>query len=183
MFFDTDQFEWIPEIEAAYPEMLKELEALSEDDFKSWPERRYYNFGWKAFGLYAWGVRLDKNCKKCPITTKTLEKIPRLFNAGFSFMRPGTHIKPHHGFPEGVLRYHIGMIIPGKCGIRVGEAVRGWEAGKSFVFDDTMNHEAWNHSDKRRIILLVDFKAEHLCVHKPKYYLDQLEKEKAKVAS
>ncbi len=34
---------------------------------------------------------------------------------------------------------------------------RAWEPGKMLVFDDSLTHEAWNKSDKLRVVLLVDF--------------------------
>jgi aspartyl/asparaginyl beta-hydroxylase (cupin superfamily) len=34
--------------------------------------------------------------------------------------------------------------------------VRAWEKGKAWVFDDTIEHEAWNDSDQVRIILIFD---------------------------
>jgi beta-hydroxylase len=59
-----------------------------------------------------------------------------------------------------VLRYHLGLLVPSdptRCGIRVGDERRHWEAGRSLVFDDTFEHEAWNESDEPRVVLFVDF--------------------------
>ena len=44
----------------------------------------------------------------------------------------------------------------GKCSFRVGNDVREWVEGKAWLFDDTIEHEAWNHSDQTRVILLFD---------------------------
>jgi beta-hydroxylase len=79
----------------------------------------------------------------------------------FSILSPGKHIPPHGGPYKGVLRYHLGLIVPGvpgSCRIRVGNDVRPWAEGKSLVFDDTFEHEAWNDSDGTRVVLFVDFK-------------------------
>jgi aspartyl/asparaginyl beta-hydroxylase (cupin superfamily) len=46
--------------------------------------------------------------------------------------------------------------VPGNCQFRVGNDVRYWEEGKAWVFDDTMQHEARNASDKLRVILIFD---------------------------
>jgi beta-hydroxylase len=90
---------------------------------------------------------------------RLLERIPNLVTAGFSSLRPGTQIAPHTGYPDGVLRCHLGLIVPDNdCGIRVGAEIRHWEVGKCLIFDDTLDHEAWNNSDRTRIILLLDFK-------------------------
>jgi aspartyl/asparaginyl beta-hydroxylase (cupin superfamily) len=38
----------------------------------------------------------------------------------------------------------------------VGNSVREWHPGQAFVFDDTIEHEAWNDSDQLRVVLIVD---------------------------
>jgi aspartyl/asparaginyl beta-hydroxylase (cupin superfamily) len=47
-------------------------------------------------------------------------------------------------------------VIPDACGFRVGAEVRTWKKGKAWVFDDSIEHEAWNDSDEIRIILILD---------------------------
>jgi aspartyl/asparaginyl beta-hydroxylase (cupin superfamily) len=55
------------------------------------------------------------------------------------------------------LRCHLGIEIPGNCGVRVRGEARTWEAGRCIVFDDSFEHEAWNHSAQRRVVLIIDF--------------------------
>ena len=79
--------------------------------------------------------------------------------AMFSILSPRKHILDHRGPYKGVLRYHLGLIVPrGReaCRIRVGEDIRHWEEGKSMIFDDTFNHEVWNDTDETRVVLFVD---------------------------
>ena len=79
--------------------------------------------------------------------------------AMFSILSPRKHILDHRGPYKGVLRYHLGLIVPRDaeaCRIRVGEDVRHWEEGKSMIFDDTFNHEVWNDTDETRVVLFVD---------------------------
>lgn len=84
--------------------------------------------------------------------------VPGLTTAGFSRMAAGTHIKPHQGWVTTVYRAHLGLIVPdGDCALRVGSQIRPWREGESFVFDDTVDHEAWNCSASTRTVLLVDF--------------------------
>jgi beta-hydroxylase len=45
----------------------------------------------------------------------------------------------------------------GDIAIRVVDQVCHWEEGKSLIFDDAFEHEAWNHSDKVRVVLFADF--------------------------
>jgi len=39
----------------------------------------------------------------------------------------------------------------------VRDEVRHWEEGRSLVFDDVFEHEAWNDTDGTRVVLFVDF--------------------------
>jgi hypothetical protein len=76
-----------------------------------------------------------------------------------SILSPRKHILDHRGPYKGVLRYHLGLIVPEdaeSCRIRVGEDYRHWEEGKSMIFDDTFNHEVWNDTDETRVVLFVD---------------------------
>lgn len=156
MFYDPRQFDFISTLEANWQQVLQELQQLQQPDFIPWPEQYLYGEGWDTFGLYAFGVKIRKNCRLCPETTKLIEQIPGLVTAGFSSLKPGTHIKPHTGYEDGVLRVHLGLVIPPDCAIRVGERTEAWEPGKCLVFDDTTEHEAWNRSDSTRIVLLMD---------------------------
>lgn len=78
----------------------------------------------------------------------------------FSILLPHKHIPEHRGYYKGVIRYHLGLIVPQsqeKCRIRVGNEVRHWEEGKSLIFDDTFQHEVWNKTDEIRVVLFLDF--------------------------
>ena len=58
-----------------------------------------------------------------------------------------------------MLRHHLALMVPEPAtasGIRVGGEVRHWEEGKSMVFDDTYEHEAWNDTDSDRVVLFLD---------------------------
>ena len=156
MFFDTSRFPFIRTLEEAYPVIRSEYESLQETHFQEWPEKYLYEDGWKVFGLWGFGHRLDENCQLCPETAKTLGQIDGLFQAGFSRLKPGTHIKPHKGRAKEQLRCHLGIIIPDGCALRVEDETRGWEEGKCLLFDDTVEHEAWNRGDRDRIVLLID---------------------------
>jgi ornithine lipid ester-linked acyl 2-hydroxylase len=158
-FYETTEFAFPQTLETNWSKIQTELTALKGEHFVDWSERYLYKEGWQTFGLYAFGVKIDKNCRLCPETTRLLEQIPDLLTAGFSALAPGTHIAPHTGYPDGVLRCHLGLVIPDNCAIRVGDTTRSWQEGKCLIFDDTWEHEAWNKSERTRVILLLDFKA------------------------
>jgi aspartyl/asparaginyl beta-hydroxylase (cupin superfamily) len=68
-----------------------------------------------------------------------------------------THIAPHRGPTNLRLRCHLAISAPaGDCAIRVGDETRRWHEGKCLVFDDFLVHEAWNHTDEDRVVLIVD---------------------------
>ena len=74
----------------------------------------------------------------------------------FSLLRPGAHIPPHTGLTNTRLICHLPLIVPPECALRVGNDTRTPIEGKAWVFDDTMQHEAWNRSDRARVILLFE---------------------------
>ncbi|PTL76949.1 aspartyl/asparaginyl beta-hydroxylase domain-containing protein [Vitiosangium sp. GDMCC 1.1324] len=114
---------------------------------------------WKTFVFYGYGVKMEENCRRCPETTRLLESIPGMRTAMFSILRGRKHIPAHTGHYKGVLRYHLGLLVPepDKCRIRVGQDISSWEEGRSLVFDDTHDHEVWKESDGDRVVLFVDF--------------------------
>ena len=158
MFYETTGFEITDSLESNWLVIKEELTRLPPKNFMLWPEKFLYNHGWNVFGLYAFGKKLGDNCHLCPETTKLVESIPGITTAGFSSLTPETHIVPHVGYSKAVLRCHLGLIVPNGCGIRVGSQTKKWTEGKCLIFDDTVEHEAWNRSHHPRIVLLIDFK-------------------------
>lgn len=157
MFFETSGFPFVEELEASTAEIRAEFERLDPAKFTAWPEKFLYENRWDVFGLYAFGRRLSGNCGLCAGTTAAVERVPGMVTAGFSWLAAGTHIKPHRGYTDSVLRCHLPLIVPDGCALRVGGETRGWEEGRCMIFDDTVEHEAWNRGDSPRVILLLDF--------------------------
>ena len=115
---------------------------------------------WRTFFLYGFGEQLKKNCAQAPFTTSLLEKVPNIEISWFSILSPGYHIPPHQGVSKGILRAHLGLIIPKdaeSCRIRVDNEFRVWKPGQIFVLDDTFEHEVWNNTTDERVILIFDF--------------------------
>ncbi len=121
---------------------------------------------------------IEENARRCPTTMAAIENLPLAQIPGnspsvlFSLLRPGAKIPPHTGLINTRLICHLPLVAPEKCGFRVGNDTREWVEGKTWVFDDTIEHEAWNNSDKNRYILLFDIeqpamaRAEHDAVAK-----------------
>jgi aspartyl/asparaginyl beta-hydroxylase (cupin superfamily) len=108
------------------------------------------------------GVRVNRHLARCPRTAALLESAPladvpgQAPTAFFSMLQPKTRIPPHTGVTNTRLVCHVPLVIPPSCGFRVGAETRSWEPGKAWVFDDTIEHEAWNESDQPRYILIID---------------------------
>jgi beta-hydroxylase len=166
-FFDTTDFPWIPSVEADWRKVRAELDALlpyaaympNFQDISPTQLNLSQDDGWKTYFFYAYGVKAAGNCRRCPETTRVLKAMPGMKTAFFSILAPGKHLPPHRGPYKGVLRLHLGLLIPEpaeKCGIRVGHETRHWQEGRVMIFDDTFEHEAWNDTDKPRAVLFVD---------------------------
>jgi aspartyl/asparaginyl beta-hydroxylase (cupin superfamily) len=115
---------------------------------------------WKIFPLIAYGIRSQPNIALCPKTWRILQCVPGLKTAMFSILEPGKPIPPHRGPYNGVLRLHLGLIVPeprDRLGIRVGVERRHWEEGRVLIFDDAFEHEVWNEATQTRVVLFVDF--------------------------
>ena len=157
MFLSPRDFPFTALLESRWNDIRREFEQLSPKQLIPWPETELYDKGWEVFGLWAMGRKLIEDCGSCPQTTKLVEAVPGMTTAGFSLLAPGTRIRPHVGYTNSVLRCHLGIVVPERCGIQVGGETRRWQEGKCLVFDDTVLHSAWNDSDTPRIVLLIDF--------------------------
>ena len=105
---------------------------------------------------------IPEHLEKCPKTAAVLKQLPlcdiELYAPGayFSVLQPHTRLPPHTGTTNTRSIVHLPLITPPGCGFRVGSQIREWQRGEAWVFDDTIEHEAWNDSDQVRIILLFD---------------------------
>lgn len=165
--FDNQTFPWTREIEREWQTIRLELERimLRKDELPGFeeilPDLRSVtrDRGWKSLILTGMGIR-SKSISLCPQTWRIVNTIPGLSSAMFSIFEPGTHLPPHRGPYNGVLRLHLGLVVPvsnDEVAIRVGSDVRHWEEGRVLVFDDSYEHEAWNNSERPRVVLFVDF--------------------------
>ena len=168
-FFAPGDFAWVQDLEAGAPTIRAELDEVLryQDDLPNFQDISTDQYQltdddrWKTFFFYGYGFTAGHNVDRCPETARLLRQIPGMTTAMFSIFAPHKRIPPHGGPYKGVLRYHLALMVPepaDACGIRVGNDVRHWEEGKSLVFDDTFEHEAWNDTDGTRVVLFVDFK-------------------------
>jgi aspartyl/asparaginyl beta-hydroxylase (cupin superfamily)/Tfp pilus assembly protein PilF len=175
-FFDRELFPWLGELEAASATIRAELEAILAHPepgltpYISLPPGVPANIwsgldkslAWGAFHLWKEGERFDEACARAPKTAALVESLPMCRIAGkapnvfFSILKGGSKIPPHTGVTNVRSVVHLALIVPENCGFRVGGETRGWIEGEAFAFDDTIEHEAWNRSDKDRAVLIID---------------------------
>ena len=176
-FFERPMFPWLDAVEAASADIGAEfMRALVADREGMQP---YIDFpaglpvdqftllnrsrNWSAYFLWNQGRPDTAHLARCPVTAKVLEEaVPRCRIQGraptafFSILEPNTRIPPHTGVTNTRLTVHLPLVVPPHCGFRVGGTTREWVAGDAWVFDDTIEHEAWNLSDTPRAILIFD---------------------------
>jgi aspartyl/asparaginyl beta-hydroxylase (cupin superfamily) len=163
MFHDPAGFEWVKPLEDAFPVIRDELLGVLREDgvgFKAYmSEANMRLAGWNTFNFFFYGRKVEENCERCPETTRVLESLPRFErdHVMFSALNPRSHIPPHTGPMNGIVRGHLALVAAPGSYIRVGDQQRTWEEGKVLVFDDSFEHEVWNHSDCVRIVLFMNF--------------------------
>ena len=175
-FFERRHFPWLEEIEAKTDLIRAELEALlTEEDpgilpyvtmEPGTPENKWSpldgSLDWGALHLWKDGIRNDAACARAPKTAAAVEALPlsdlpgRTPTIFFSLLRPGTHLPAHTGVSNLRTIVHLPLIVPPGCSFRVGGETRLWKVGEAFAFDDTIEHEAWNRSDRLRAVLIFD---------------------------
>jgi aspartyl/asparaginyl beta-hydroxylase (cupin superfamily)/Flp pilus assembly protein TadD len=175
-FYDRPDFGWLDAIEAATPDIRNELlrvMAEEQDEFvpyvanpagvplNQWQELNH-SLRWSVFYLWHNGVPREAHLARCPVTAAALAAAPLLDVPGraptafFSLLRPKTRIPPHTGVSNTRLTVHLPLVVPEGCRFRVGSETREWREGHAWVFDDTIEHEAWNDSDHARAIMIFD---------------------------
>ena len=118
--FDKSVFSWTGDFEANWKKIRAELEQVlrSRDELPSFhelsPDQYRISRGdnWKTFVFYVFGERFDPNCTRCPETARLLDRTPHIRNAWFSILAPHYHIPPHKGPTNGIIRIHLGLIVP-----------------------------------------------------------------------
>jgi len=175
-FHDRASFPWLSQLEAATGMIRGELEGALEkakDEFapyiaypKGVPVGQWgdlnNSMSWRSLWLWKDGARQEEACAVCPGTTALLDELPMAHQPGFgptalfSALEAHTHIPAHTGSTNARLLVHLPLILPGPARFRVGNETRDWKMGEAWVFDDTIEHEAWNDADQLRVILIFD---------------------------
>ncbi|MGC1470355.1 MAG: aspartyl/asparaginyl beta-hydroxylase domain-containing protein, partial [Sphingorhabdus sp.] len=163
-FLDRNQTPWISELESWTMQITAEVELLLSTQesgafapyiehpvgmpLNQWGELDR-SHRWSAFHLWKHGNLDERNARQLPVTMKALAGIPKLEidgrgpNAFISLLAPKTRIPPHTGVTNARMTVHLPIVVPANCGFRVGVETREWKCGEAWVFDDSIEHEAW----------------------------------------
>jgi beta-hydroxylase len=169
-FYSASEFPFLSSLEDNFAVIKGELEQLLSNNteqnwLKTFPDYvdSKQQKAWKVFTFLFFGMKSPKHANLCPKTAELIYVIPEIISCDYSYLAPQTHILPHKGYTRMVLRCHLPLIVPepDKCTIRVGNETHQWEEGKLLVFDDSFEHEAWNKSDKSRVVLMFDIPNPH----------------------
>ena len=178
-FHDAADFPTVALLENEYAAIREEALALGEADvldytiasapirslWRPWTHfrRRALPQAWTVYPFWHMGVNTEEVTRRCSRTMAVIATLPRLCvdypwgDAIFSVQGPRSGLRPHCSVDNLRLRCHLGIRIPPGTGIRVGGETRTWTEGRCLLFEDSFEHEVWNRSDERRIVLIVDF--------------------------
>lgn len=87
-WWDPARFDWVPKLEAATPDILREAMALrGSAQFRPQHDGITEKGDWNVFYLYNYGDRIEENCQRCPITAKASSPFPAPSKPGASIFR------------------------------------------------------------------------------------------------
>ncbi|XP_046965875.1 aspartyl/asparaginyl beta-hydroxylase isoform X4 [Vanessa cardui] len=147
-------------LESSWRDVLREAEeagAAYEREKEGLMERGE----WSQLELFVRGREVGGRCARAPVTCALVRAEPaaagcRRGQVKFSAMRAGTHVRAHVGPTNCRLRLHLALSNTDGTYIRVHNETRQWRVGKTFIFDDSFEHEVWHNGTGTRIVLIVD---------------------------
>jgi len=174
-YADAAQFDWREALEAQTGSILEEALSLMADarSFTPYVQQQadrpqgdvhglLGNSDWSTWELTDGGAVSDERAALVPRTHAALDALPlcrissRAPTLMFSLLRPHSRIPAHTGMINARFICHLPLVVPDGCGFRVGGETREWREGELMVFDDSVEHEAWNDSNLDRLILIFD---------------------------
>lgn len=174
-FYEREEFDWVAQVESHTTAIREELQSLTtEEHFRPYLEAddtrpelndrgNLGSMDWSACYVWRSGEEVPEISARCPSVNRALSQAPLCQIPGqtpsvlFSRLAPNSAIAPHHGLVNTRLICHLPLVVPAGCGeLRVGNYQRGWREGELLIFDDSVEHEAWNDSGRERTVLLFD---------------------------
>lgn len=172
-WYEPADYEWTQKLLSAEDQIKREFETLRQRATAFTPyihaagnvpvDRNnplLDNEDWSAVHLQKNGVVDDEIAGLMPSVFEALKIAPleAIDQRGptilVSRLAPGARIPPHTGYLNTRLTCHLPIIVPDGCGLRVGNETRHWRPGEMLMFNDSIDHEAWNNSDEERFVLI-----------------------------
>ena len=165
-FFDPQDFDWAKYIMENWHTIREEM-SLMIDENQNAILKPYFQDSiqfppknWKTESFYFWTKANRIMIGMFPKTHEIIKQVPGVVSASINLLEPGSKILPHYGDTNAIMRCHLGLQVPDDglpaCGFKVKEESRPWEDGKFLIFLDAYTHEAFNNTDQKRYILLLD---------------------------
>lgn len=142
--------------QARWQELATEADRIDEG-WLAHPDSYYAPSGWYITPVRYFGIDNPDGIAAAPLLAELVAADGRVMNAMYLRLRGGSVIAPHRGRPVGAGRFHLGLRVPEGCALQIGDTTRTWVEGGWLAFDDGLEHSAWNHSDRDRVILQLDF--------------------------
>lgn len=165
VFFNPYNFTWAIDIENHWLDIKPEIENLIKKTDKGFTSNSYLGLtkedSWSSYTFLFWKIRSQKERlgDKCPTFAKYLQQVPGLVSFSLSRLAPHITVEPHRGDTNAVMRCHLGIEVPAglpECGLQAGVEQQAWGEGKWLFFNDAFKHSAWNNTNKRRIVIIID---------------------------
>ncbi len=158
-YFHLDGVEWYDKLKHHIPDIRAKFKidqlVIKEHFNKSGVE----GTGWWGGAFMFWGLRNEEMILKGADVFEYFKNIPGLVSLSVSMLKPKTRLKGHIGDTDAIYRVHIPIDIPAQlpeCGLTVAGITKPWMEDEIIVFCDAYFHEAWNMTDKTRVILIAD---------------------------
>lgn len=163
-FFDASDYKFTTAIENQYAVIKQELENYFKNqsqNFTPYFANDMYNKenGWKTSIFKFYGQENKELISHIPKLSALMNSFPEIVSYGVSVLDAHTSIAPHNGDTDAAIRCHLPIIIPAslpQCGLKVNGESRAWVEGKLILFCDAHMHEAWNLTDQKRVVLIID---------------------------
>ena len=135
------------------------LQALDQEGgTQTWNDGTPHQGSWHSIVVRYGSKAVAQTIPLLPLTSGLINNLAGIGEmAMVSIIGPGAHIKAHCGLHNFRWTAHLGIDVPdGDCAFRVGDETRHWQNGRCLLFDDSFEHEAWNRTAQRRVVLLFD---------------------------
>lgn len=157
MFYDPAQWRYTPDLINACADLRREFDRFPKCLMINNHQHHIDTQGiWKFVPFMSRGRKWYPYLWAFPTVKRLMKQLPIYDNCVFSIMGPNSQIPAHSGHPGDHLRVHLGIHTDGAAWIRVGTQTQHWAESQVIVFDDRLDHETANPSNRSRVVFLFD---------------------------